>query len=373
MTLGGLVSYTPGKRALFGSDEPCIEDLNPSQPNSPEKALGDGVARKDFADLNCILNNNPFAGSLLSARPLFSGNNAASYTEGLRYANTGRSDDHQREETTTLLFHRSKANIETLNAEDMAPTYPPGIFTTTLAGILADGQRIESTLQVPATQYQAVVPSTIPEINVTGYTGDQSGLEEESPHEEETSLEEEPPHEQRSSPEEASGERPPGRGLGKGHGKGPGEETEPEDIPRDSSAEGEKLAPYIYIVREARRIVANFPKPYNFGTFMTIVRKLYPIDSLMPRDERRLSFQVAILVRNDRPKFDKNRRQHFPMSFQLLRIMNDDVNEENEKVFRDDVVPRLEQLEAYPDTEFREISVVRIFVGFPAHVVGDGG
>ncbi|MCJ1247426.1 hypothetical protein MMC30_004640 [Trapelia coarctata] len=328
MPFARVVSYALKKGGLFGTDETHIDDLNPAPSKTPGKALGEGVVRKDFADSNLV------AGSLFSGGPLIGGNNATNQIKGPGDADTGISDDHQIERTTTSLFGRNQASMETVPTKDRVPVPLSGIFSRPFASIQADAQLMDIAPQDPITMHHAAAAAlTIAETDAIDDTGNQSGLEDEP------------------APGEGT---EPGKGPGKGRESGDG----PGDVPRDSPPAGGKAGPSIWLVREARRVSARFKRPYTLRAFRANVERLYPINSLMPIDENHLSFQVAIMFRNDRLTYDKNPEPKILQNYQLLRIIRDD---ETEASFTKFVLPRLQQFEAHPDPEFRHLKVVRIF------------
>ena len=338
LSFTGVASYIRGKEGLSGMDKLPINNLYPFQSSTPGRAPEDGISRKDFADPQ---NEKPLTASFPSGRPVFGGDKTQ--IKGPSDAEIGMSINDQLEGTTTFSFGANQAKIETVTAKAMRPALRPGIIATTLASMEAEQQKRAIPLNDPSpAQFSAAVAANKVETNITGYTANQSGSEDKPPS---------------------------GEGFAPGEGKKPGEE--PEDVigevRRLSPARENK--PYISLVREARKSVGMLTRPYTFRQFKTLARKLYPIDSLMPRDENRLSFKVAIMARNMRVLYAQDGRQRVLVTYDLLRIMNDDLSEENVDVFHRHVVPRFAQLDHHPTLELREVSIVRIFVGFPEYIL----
>lgn len=341
MSLVETVSYTLGG-GLLSADEShskVIDLTKPYFPNNPEDASEDEYTATDFEDGVGVQNTRALANLSSTEEGLFGEGDAAIHVEGPGDTDTGMSNDHRRDVSPALPSGIGQANIKTVEFEDTVAVSPLGISKAMLTEVEVDKQltEISPTITNTAASGSGAISS-----NVIVCAYHQSGA---------------------GAPGEGSA---PSKQHQPGKGSGPGRGRPHHAVKRGEPLRREEPEPSVTLVREARRVEVEFRNPYNFGEFWTTARRrFYPIDSLMPREETRLTFQIAIMYRTDKSQVTLvNGSKVWQKKYRLLCRLREDTNQILEAKYSS-ALQKIAEIAARPHPETRQLTIVRIFVGSP--------
>jgi len=326
---------------LLSINEAHLDDLGSAHPNVPGKRPGDDNAAIGFDCHDWAQGDNAYTASVYSEEELSNEDNAVSPSEGPVDADTAMSDDPY---TETFPPAINQAISKTVSVKDtvLVPPGPLGMSGFTAINAikqLTEAEEAEVSSQEPTpTHPPAVAEASGAETHILISSDDRSILD---------SISE----------------------VGE----------EPKDTPRNEPSsrvideEQEFPDPGLWLVRKARQRNIPFQPPYDYRNFLSIARRrLYPIDSVMPRETHPMDFHVAIMYRDDRVGRDRHNRWVARRRYKCLSLSIHTEIENPNRVFTPSQLETLNRLATHPSRDFHDLNVVRIFVRSPAHSASDG-